>query len=117
MFPRSYSCSLRREFPVILRLKRQQHSRKSPPKTFSVSLQVKYIARTNAQLKLTRCRTRSLLPSQLYLLCRLSHSLHSHMFAKGRTRRGGSRRSFLNSCLVRIGLNAASQPVHARSPG
>src|SRR5437870_574925 len=34
----------------ILRLKRQQHLQKSPPKTFSVSSHVKYVAAINSQL-------------------------------------------------------------------
>jgi len=47
MFPRSYSCSTPLEISVIHRLKRQQHLQKSPPKTLSVSSQVKYAAAIN----------------------------------------------------------------------
>src|SRR4029077_19085070 len=78
----------------ILQLERQLHLQKSLPKTFFFSSQVKYVAATNSQLKLTR-RPNSLAPTlTAFPLCRLSHSLHSHLFAKGRTRRGGSRCSF-----------------------
>src|SRR6266536_394524 len=38
----------------ILQLKRQLHLQKSPPKTFSVSSQVKYVAAINSQLSLVR---------------------------------------------------------------
>src|SRR5439155_24767512 len=43
------------EVSAIHRLKRQLHLQKSPPKTFFVSSQVKYVAAINSQLKLTRC--------------------------------------------------------------
>jgi hypothetical protein len=50
MFPRSYSRSPLLEAPAIHRLKRQLHQQKSPPKTFFVSSQVKYVAAINTQL-------------------------------------------------------------------
>jgi hypothetical protein len=50
MFRPSYSCSQPLEVLVTLRLKRQLHLQKSLPKKFSVSLHVKYVAATRAQL-------------------------------------------------------------------
>src|SRR4029077_3386189 len=39
-----------REFSATLRLRRQQHLQKSPPKKFSVSSQIKYVVAINSQL-------------------------------------------------------------------
>src|SRR5438093_12328869 len=53
MFPRYCSCwcSPPREFSVARLSERQLPPQKSPPKTFFVSSQVKYVAATNAQLR------------------------------------------------------------------
>src|SRR5213082_1739145 len=54
----SYSCSCScsppgspRQSSVTLRLKRQQHLRDLPPKTFFVSSQIKYVAAISSQLR------------------------------------------------------------------
>src|SRR5258708_3593572 len=50
MFPRSDSHSRSPRASIILRLERQLHLRKVPPKMFFVSSQVKYVAAVNSQV-------------------------------------------------------------------
>src|SRR5437660_4526927 len=89
------------EVLINRRLKRQLHRQKSLLKTFFVSSQVKYVAAINSQLRKGAWLQRS------FTLLTLTCSPRDEPAVVGR----------VCSCLVRIGLNAASQPVHARSPG
>src|SRR5437867_993139 len=101
MFLCSYSGSPPPEVSAIPRLKRQLHRQKSPPKTSSVSSQVKYVAAINTQLRKGAWLQRS------FTLSTLICSPRDEPAVVGR----------VCSYLVRIGLNASSQPVHAKSPG